>query len=102
MAFDKSGGKGSVLPDTYLPWLAVFFVVLAVKVSVILETRTGPPCFGMRLTDYLQLFTAASYNSLARLPGPWYTKFTSVLYTYHQLRGRAPLYVQSLHAKYGQ
>ncbi|KAK8092844.1 hypothetical protein PG999_014431 [Apiospora kogelbergensis] len=101
MAFDKSGGKGSVLPDTYLPWLAVFFVVLAVKVSVILETRTGPPCFGMRLTDYLQLFTAASYNSLARLPGPWYTKFTSVLYTYHQLRGRAPLYVQSLHAKYG-
>ncbi|KAK6839182.1 Cytochrome P450 [Apiospora arundinis] len=78
MVIDKSSAKFSVFPDSYLAWVAVIFLVLAVKLSGI-----------------------ASHGSLARLPGPWYTRFTSALYTYHQIQGRAPVYVQSLHAKYG-
>ncbi|KAK8071440.1 cytochrome P450 [Apiospora hydei] len=36
------------------------------------------------------------------IKGPWYTRFTSAVYTYHQVRGQAPVYVHNLHAKYGQ
>ncbi|KAK7947105.1 Cytochrome P450 monooxygenase azaI [Apiospora aurea] len=54
------------------------------------------------LVVVIKLSHIALRGPLARLPGPWYTRFTSAVYTYHQVRGQAPVYVHKLHAKYGQ
>ncbi|KAK7906506.1 cytochrome P450 [Apiospora marii] len=78
MVIDKSSVGDPVPPDSHLTWFAVILLVVAVKLSHI--ALRGP---------------------MARVSGPWYTRFTSAVYTYHQVRGQAPVYVQSLHDKYG-
>jgi cytochrome P450 len=40
-------------------------------------------------------------HPLANVPGPWHTRWTDWVYTYHNLRGAAPLYIHALHQKYG-
>ncbi|KAF5878449.1 putative benzoate 4-monooxygenase cytochrome protein [Botrytis fragariae] len=40
-------------------------------------------------------------NPLSRLPGPWYTKWTSGVLKYSIIKGRRALYVHDLHCKYG-
>ncbi|OBT39076.1 hypothetical protein VE00_09912 [Pseudogymnoascus sp. WSF 3629] len=40
-------------------------------------------------------------NPLARLPGPWYTKWTSIVLKYNIIKGNRALYVHDLHNKYG-
>jgi len=41
-------------------------------------------------------------NSLSHVPGPWYSRWTSAVLTYHWLQGRRAIYVQHLHEKYGK
>lgn len=41
-------------------------------------------------------------NTLSRLPGPWYTKWTSGVLRYNIVKGNRALYVHSLHCKYGK
>lgn len=41
-------------------------------------------------------------NPLSKIPGPWYSKITSVVLTNEFLKGRRAKYVQRLHEKYGQ
>lgn len=38
---------------------------------------------------------------LAAIPGPWYSKFTGAIVTYHWLAGKRAKYVHTLHQKYG-
>jgi hypothetical protein len=40
-------------------------------------------------------------NPLSHIPGPWYSRLTSLVLMYHWLRGRRAFYVQELHEKYG-
>lgn len=40
-------------------------------------------------------------SPLSKVPGPWYTRWTSWVKTYHSLTGSGPSYVHSLHIKYG-
>ncbi|TGO70748.1 hypothetical protein BELL_0673g00030 [Botrytis elliptica] len=41
-------------------------------------------------------------NPLSRLPGPWYTKWSSGILKYNIIKGTRPLYVHDLHCKYGK
>ncbi|KAG9257164.1 cytochrome P450 [Emericellopsis atlantica] len=38
---------------------------------------------------------------ISKIPGPWYSKWTSVVVTYHWLKGNKTYYVHDLHATYG-
>ncbi|KUI73017.1 hypothetical protein VM1G_08319 [Cytospora mali] len=40
-------------------------------------------------------------SPLAKIPGPWYTKFTDIVATIHLLQSSRPAYVHELHEKYG-
>ncbi|KUI55449.1 hypothetical protein VP1G_02774 [Cytospora mali] len=40
-------------------------------------------------------------SPLAKLPGPWHSKFTDVVLTKHWLQATRPKYVHELHEKYG-
>ncbi|KAI0469972.1 cytochrome P450 [Xylariaceae sp. FL0804] len=40
-------------------------------------------------------------HPLSHIPGPWYTKWTNVVFTYHLFRGQGPVYVKRLHDRYG-
>ncbi|KAE8332456.1 cytochrome P450 [Aspergillus sergii] len=48
----------------------------------------------------LYLFKRLS-SSLAKVPGPWYTKFTSLCLKYHEFTATRRLFVHRLHKKYG-
>ncbi|KAI0433186.1 cytochrome P450 [Xylaria sp. FL1042] len=41
------------------------------------------------------------FDPLAKIPGPWYTKWTNVMITVKNLTAEGPLYVDQLHKKYG-
>ncbi|RYP08040.1 hypothetical protein DL765_008934 [Monosporascus sp. GIB2] len=40
-------------------------------------------------------------NPVAKVPGPWYAAWTEAAFKYHSIRGQAPVWVQSLHDRYG-
>ncbi|TEA21561.1 Cytochrome P450 monooxygenase azaI [Colletotrichum sidae] len=40
-------------------------------------------------------------NPLSNIPGPWYTRFTTLVSTYHVITAHHPDWVHDLHAKYG-
>ncbi|KAI1396672.1 putative cytochrome P450 [Hypoxylon fuscum] len=40
-------------------------------------------------------------SPLAKLPGPWYTKWTETVVKYNVIKGRRPKWVHSLHERYG-
>ncbi|KAI1769943.1 putative cytochrome P450 [Hypoxylon cercidicola] len=40
-------------------------------------------------------------NPLAKLPGPWYTKWTETVLKYNVIKGRRPIWVHALHKRYG-
>ncbi|KAI5860389.1 putative cytochrome P450 [Durotheca rogersii] len=40
-------------------------------------------------------------SPLAKIPGPWYTKWTTAVLKYNMIKGRRPKWVHSLHEKYG-
>ncbi|KAB8205575.1 cytochrome P450 [Aspergillus parasiticus] len=48
----------------------------------------------------LYLFKRLS-SPLAKVPGPWYTKFTSLCLKYHEFTATRRLFVHRLHKKYG-
>ncbi|XWW96329.1 hypothetical protein V2A60_004302 [Cordyceps javanica] len=39
---------------------------------------------------------------ISRIPGPWYSRWTSLVLKYHWIRGQKSVYVHSLHGKYGR
>ncbi|KAI0908007.1 cytochrome P450 [Ustulina deusta] len=41
------------------------------------------------------------FDPLAKIPGPWYTKWTNVVLAIRTLAGEGPIYVDHLHEKYG-
>ncbi|KAI9368731.1 cytochrome P450 [Aspergillus egyptiacus] len=40
-------------------------------------------------------------SPIAKLPGPWYTKFTSLILKYHEFTSNRRLYIHNLHKRYG-
>ncbi|KAL3444360.1 cytochrome P450 [Aspergillus insuetus] len=38
---------------------------------------------------------------ITKIPGPWYTKFTSLVLKYHEFTSNRRLYIHALHLKYG-
>ncbi|KAK4125691.1 cytochrome P450 [Parathielavia appendiculata] len=40
-------------------------------------------------------------SPLAKVPGPWYSRFTHLILKYETIRGRKVFYVHNLHLKYG-
>ncbi len=54
------------------------------------------------LTAIILLGGSARRNPLFRLPGPWYTAFTSLVLIYHEYYGNRRMYVHGLHSKYGR
>ncbi|KAL4923062.1 cytochrome P450 [Aspergillus undulatus] len=40
-------------------------------------------------------------SPVAKLPGPWYTTFTSLVLRYHEFTSNRRLYIHNLHRKYG-
>ncbi|KAL4986287.1 cytochrome P450 [Aspergillus falconensis] len=47
------------------------------------------------------LFTQRLLSPIAKLPGPWYTAFTSWALKYHEFTSNRRLYIHDLHRKYG-
>ncbi|RWA11207.1 hypothetical protein EKO27_g3892 [Xylaria grammica] len=41
------------------------------------------------------------FDPLAKVPGPWYTKWTNVVFKTKSIKGVNPIYVDKLHEKYG-
>lgn len=50
----------------------------------------------------LLLFAKIHLNPLAKLPGPWYSKYTDVVLKRLWLGGSKTQYVHALHKKYGE
>lgn len=95
-------------------WLLVSVALLAVAMGVSMfssrRCRQSADAFTRPLgvqgwsgkTDSpAQCRLRAFRGPMARIPGPWYTAWTSLVHTFHTLRGRGPVYVHSLHMKYG-
>lgn len=40
-------------------------------------------------------------SPLSKIPGPWYSHFTSLVLKFHELNGNRRIYIHTLHAKYG-
>ncbi|KAF2463266.1 cytochrome protein [Lindgomyces ingoldianus] len=40
-------------------------------------------------------------SPLSAIPGPWYSKYTDLILSYHWIRGHRAFYVHDLHRKYG-
>ncbi|KAI0885103.1 putative cytochrome P450 [Annulohypoxylon maeteangense] len=53
---------------------------------------------GLTLLRYV--YTVLS-SPLAKVPGPWYTKWTIAVFRYQLIRGKRPQWVHRLHEKYG-
>lgn len=47
------------------------------------------------------LFIRRLCSPIAKLPGPWYTTFTSWVLKYHEFTSNRRLYIHDLHKKYG-
>ncbi|KAF2821094.1 cytochrome protein [Ophiobolus disseminans] len=50
----------------------------------------------------LAIFIQGLRNPLSHVPGPWYSKWTSMVLMYHWLRGRRASYVNCLHETHGK
>ncbi|KAF2875576.1 cytochrome protein [Massariosphaeria phaeospora] len=51
---------------------------------------------------YLITLIQRARSPLAALPGPWYSKWTSLELQYYFMRGQRAMYVERLHQKYGK
>ncbi|KAJ3474031.1 hypothetical protein NLG97_g10023 [Lecanicillium saksenae] len=49
----------------------------------------------------VSVFYRAYFRDTASIPGPWYTNWTRLVYTYKALKGEGPAYIQALHDQYG-
>ncbi|KAF3008707.1 hypothetical protein E8E13_009591 [Curvularia kusanoi] len=67
------------MPSIFLVF-GVAFAVLGYLLKILLEERRA---------------------HLAKLPGPWYSKYTNIVLRFHVLSGRRIFYVDDLHQKYG-
>ncbi|CAG8957111.1 hypothetical protein HYFRA_00009312 [Hymenoscyphus fraxineus] len=43
----------------------------------------------------------AYFSPLAKVPGPWYTRFTALPLMYHEFRGRRRTWIHGLHGEFG-
>ncbi|KAL1795198.1 hypothetical protein ACET3X_007014 [Alternaria dauci] len=53
------------------------------------------------LAYIIKLVWAGYTSPLAKLPGPWYSRYTNLVLRYHVLSGRRIFYVDKLHQRYG-
>lgn len=97
--------------DTWL-LVAVALLAAAMGVSMFSSRRCrqsedaftrplGVPGRNGEIDSSAQCRLRAFRGPMARIPGPWYTSWTSLVHTFYTLRGRGPVYVHSLHMKYG-
>jgi len=49
----------------------------------------------------IQSFNRIRKSPISRVPGPWITNWTDIIIKYKGLTGQRPVYVHSLHEKYG-
>jgi hypothetical protein len=54
--------------------------------------------FGVLLIEFL---LRGLLNPLSHVPGPWYSRYTTLVLTYVTISGRRTHYVHELHEKYG-
>ncbi|KAH9905812.1 cytochrome P450 [Xylariomycetidae sp. FL2044] len=50
---------------------------------------------------FIGLIIRSYFSPVAKVPGPWYTRWTEIVSKIHFIRGEGPIYVQRLHEKYG-
>lgn len=55
----------------------------------------------MKLTPPLLQLAIKPRDSLSHIPGPWYAKYTSVVFTFNALVPRVHVYVNDMHRQYG-
>jgi hypothetical protein len=58
----------------------------------------GGVLLGVFLLDFL---VKGLRNPLSHVPGPWYSRYTTLVLTYVTISGRRTHYVHELHEKYG-
>ena len=51
---------------------------------------------------FMQRIYRITSSILSRVPGPWYSRWTSLVLDFNTLRARRALYVHSLHETYGK
>ncbi len=80
---------------------------LLVTNAVIYFQPTSPNMFSpllviLTLSLFLgDFFRRVLSSPLNPIPGPWYTKFTSLVLKWHELRAERTKYIHSLHLQYG-
>ncbi|KAI1264321.1 cytochrome P450 [Xylariaceae sp. FL1019] len=47
------------------------------------------------------IFRRQYFHPLGKIPGPWYTNWSSIVHLVQTLRGVGPIYVDNLHKRYG-
>ncbi|KAI1321422.1 cytochrome P450 [Xylariaceae sp. FL0255] len=73
----------------------------------LLNSNSGPrPLAGLAYTILLAgvlvyIIRRLFFNPLSKIPGPWYTNLTGIVFKIHTSRGYGPIYVDDLHKKYG-
>lgn len=76
---------------------AIFLLIEALRRLVVRHTLLFE---SIPLTQ-VQILIQRARSPLSCVPGPWYSKWTSLVLTYHWLRGQRAQYVQRLHERYG-
>ena len=61
---------------------------------------TQPDLLSLK-ADGVQVVWAGYTSPLAKLPGPWYSRYTNLILRYQVLSGRRIFYVDKLHQQYG-
>ncbi|KAI6778855.1 uncharacterized protein J7T54_000511 [Emericellopsis cladophorae] len=70
------------------------------RISDVLRANTGLLAAVVLYTIGFLIFTTLR-KPISKVPGPWYSRWTSVVVTYHWLKGNKAYYVHDLHATYG-
>ena len=74
--------------------IVVFTVVFVSTIPSVERVLTDHACV-------LQYAVLVLRRPISKIPGPWYSKWTGTILTYHWLKGQRTHYVHSLHQQYG-
>jgi len=66
-----------------------------------LDIRNMLALYGLLALTILYFLYASLSSPLAKVPGPWYTLFTSLPQKYHEFSASRRAWIQSLHEQYG-
>ena len=87
-----------MLPDTDRP---VLLASLCLAGFVVIQVRCVLTLVSALIEHAWQVLIAGIFNPRSHIPGPWHTRFTAAVVSYHRLAGRKHFWVQSMHQKYG-